>query len=83
MRPNQFADKMKMKMVAKIPECSLGQVRSNDSGEELVQCLDQPFQKVLRSSRNLSHIPSCNLSKCDEAESDDPTDQHGIGDWES
>src|SRR6476646_5787906 len=66
----------------KKPECSLGQMRSNDSTKELVQSLDEPLREVLRSRRNLLHLSGCKLSKYDQAECNDPTDQHGICNWE-
>src|SRR5260221_9256989 len=63
------------------PECSLGQMRTDDSNQEFVQCLDEPFQEVLCPTRNLLHFSGRQLGKYDQTDSDHPTDQHGIRDW--
>ena len=51
-RPNQFADRMKMKIVAKNQKVSLDQVRTDDAFEEIVEPFDQPLQEVLRAARD-------------------------------
>src|SRR5262249_1070274 len=63
----------------KEPEGSFDQMRPNDSLQKVVQTCHEPFQEVLSSVRNCLHAPRGDPGKDDQAQSHDPSDDHGIG----
>src|ERR1043166_6159601 len=79
-KPNPIGGKNEDENSGKEPEGPLGQVWSNDSGQELVKSLEQPFQKILGAPGDLLHASCGELSKYDQAHGYDPADNHRIGD---
>ena len=80
MRPSQFADKMKMKIVARNQNVRLTNCGPMISLQKVVQTFDQPFQEVLSPAGNTLHVPRRDSGKDDQGDRDNPTDDHGIGD---
>ena len=72
-----------MKIVREEPERPPDQVRTDDAFEEAVEALDEPLQEVLRAVRHLLHVPRRELREDDEADGDDPGDDHRVGDREA
>ena len=68
---------------AEEPERPPDQMRADDAFQEAVEALDQPLQKILRALRHLLHVPGRDLREDDEAQRDDPGDEHGVGDRET
>ena len=54
-RPSQFADKIKMKIVARNQR--FDQLRANDALQKAVQTFNQPFQEILSPAGNTLHVP--------------------------
>src|SRR5262245_28666469 len=67
----------------KDPERPVDQVRANDSFQKTVEALNEPFKKVLCSFGNFLHLPRSHLSKNDESQRHNPSDDHGIRDRET
>jgi hypothetical protein len=72
-----------MKIVAKNQKRLMDQVGANDAFQKSIETLNEPFEKILCSSRNLLHLPRSKLGKDDQAQRNHPTDDHGIGDREA
>ena len=64
------------------PERPVNQVPANDAFQETVEGLDEEFQEILRSVGHFLHGPGGDLGKEDEADGDDPHEDHGVGDRE-
>src|SRR5262249_50047834 len=60
-------------------EGSFDQMWPDDSLQKAVQTSYKPFQEVLSSVRNCLHAPRGDPGKDDQAQSHDPSDDHGIG----
>ena len=65
---------------AEEPERPLHQVRPDDAFEQVVEAFDQPLEKVLRAAGHLRHPARRELREDDEADGDDPRDDHRVGD---
>src|SRR5262249_11024322 len=55
------------------PKRALNQRPPNDSLQETVQAFDKPFPEILGSFRNLLHTPRSGLSKNDQTQSREPS----------
>src|SRR5262249_59136557 len=64
------------------PERAPHQMRTDDALEKAVEAFDQPFQEVLASFGYLLHVARGELRKDNEADGNDPGDDHRIGDGE-
>ncbi len=64
----------------KKPKRLLHQVGPDDPAKEVIKPLHQPLPEILRAPRHLLHVARGNLREDDDAQRDDPTHEHGIGD---
>jgi len=67
----------------KEPKCPFRQVRSDDSRQESIETFDEPLEKVLGAGRHLIHFLGRSLSKDNNADGNNPTHEHRVGDSES
>ena len=61
------------------PEGFLDELMADDALEEVVKALDEPLDEVLRAVGDFLHVTGGELGEDDDADGDDPCDDHGTG----
>src|SRR5438874_2105167 len=64
----------------KKPKRLLHKVGAEDAAKKVIETLDQPLPEILRAIGDRFHFASGELGEDDDADSDDPGHEHGIGD---
>ena len=73
-----MAARMKMKIGPEEPERLVDQVAADDALEQPVERLDDPLHEVLRAAGDLRHPARRELREHDQADRDDPGDEHRV-----
>ena len=74
--PNQFVNRMKMKMVAKNQNVFFTRVGTEDAFEEIIKAFHHPFPEILRALGDLFHFARGQPGEQDRPQRHDPGHQH-------
>ena len=80
--PNQFTNRIKMKMVAKNQKVFFTKSVADHALEKIVETLHHPFPKILQARRDRLDLPRRELRQQDNPGRDEPSHDHRVRDNE-